>query len=82
MIDQILSDQVSKQLIHGLDCSIGLNIDFVLAMTYEIRLLKLNCSKLITVYCFLFKINNLLHQLASVKYSGDSLTYKTRMDLK
>ena len=39
------------------------------------------------VYTFLFKINYLLHRFISIEFTdviknGDSLTYKTRMDLK
>ena len=36
-----------------------LNIRSILALNYEIRLLKLNSSKHIKVYSFLFKINDL-----------------------
>ena len=45
MIDQILSGQLSKHLIRDLDCSIALNKRFVLALNYEILLLKLNNLK-------------------------------------
>ena len=53
----------------------------------EIWLLKLNSSKHIKVYTFLFKINYLLHQFTSNEFievinNGDSLTYDTRMDLQ
>ena len=56
MIDQILSGQLSKQLIQDLDCIIGLNKGFVLALNDEIQLLKLNSSKHIKVYCFCSKL--------------------------
>ena len=46
MIDQILSDQLSKQLIKDLDFSIALNESFVSSLKYEIRLLKLDCLTL------------------------------------
>ena len=41
----------------------------------------------VKVYTFLFKINCQLHEFPSVEFTevinnGDSLTYKTRMDLK
>ena len=49
MMDQILSGQLSKHPIQDLNCSIALNKGFVLALNYEIRLLKLNS------YSFLFK---------------------------
>ena len=86
IIDQIPSGQRSKQLIQDLDGSIALYKGFVLALR-EIWLLKLNSSKHIKVYTFLFKINYLLHQFTSMKFTevinnDDSLTYKTRMDLK
>ena len=72
----------SIKLIQSLQCESALR---------EIRLLKLNSSKHIEVYTFictfLFKINYLLHQFTSMEFTevinnGDSLTYKTRMDLK
>ena len=69
MIDQMLSAQLSKQLIQGMDCNIALNESSVLVLNYEIRLLKLNSSKHIKVYCFLFKINDLLHQFTSVEFT-------------
>ena len=68
-IDQILSGELSKHLIQDLDCSIALNKGFVLALNYEIRLSKLNSLKYIKVYCFLFKINDLLHQFSSVEFT-------------
>ena len=67
MIDQILSGRLSKQLIRDLDGSIALHKSFVLSLNYEIWLLKLNGSKHIKVRCFLFKINDLLHQFTSVE---------------
>ena len=93
IIDQIPSGQLSKQLIQDLDGSIALNKAFVLALR-EIWLSKLNSSKHIKVYTFLFNINYYLYliltiilQFTSVEFtklinSGDSLTYKTRMNLK
>ena len=65
---------------------VALHKGFVLAVT-EIWLLKLNSSKHIKVCTFLFNINYLLHQFTSLEFtqvinSGDSLFYKTRMDLK
>ena len=42
---------------------------FVLALNSEIRLLKLNSSKDIEVHCFLFKINDLLHQFTSMEFT-------------
>ena len=41
----------------------------VLALNYEIQLLKLNSSKRIKVYCFLFKSNDLLHRFSSVEFT-------------
>ena len=64
IINQILSRQLDKQLIQDLDYSIDLNKGFVLPLNYKIRLLKLNSSKHIKVYCFLFKINDLLDQFS------------------
>ena len=69
-----------------MDGNIALNKSSVLALR-EIWRLKLNSSKHIKVYTFLFKINYLLHQLTSVEFTdvinnGDSLTYKTRTDLQ
>ena len=52
MIGQALSGQVTKQLIQDLDCSISLNKRSVLALNYEIWLLKLNSSEQIKVYSF------------------------------
>ena len=60
--NSLLSGKLSKQLIQDLGCSIALNKGFSLALNYEIRLLKLNNSKHIKVYCFRFKINDLSHQ--------------------
>ena len=37
MIDQVLSDQLTKQLIQDMNCSIALNKGFVSALNYEIR---------------------------------------------
>ena len=34
---QVLTGQLTKQLIQDLDCSIALNKSFVLALNYEIR---------------------------------------------
>ena len=53
----------------------------------EIWLLKLNSSKHNEVSIFLLKIEYLLHQFTSMEFTkvinnGDSLTYKTRMDLQ
>ena len=42
---------------------------FVLALNSEIRLLELNSSTHIKVYCFLFKINDLLHQFTSMEFT-------------
>ena len=42
MISQLLSGQLINQLIQDLDYSIALNKGFVLALNYEIWLLKLN----------------------------------------
>ena len=65
MIDQILSGQLGKHLIQDLDCSIALHKGFVLALNYEIRLLKLNNLKHIKV----LKINDLLHQFTSMEFT-------------
>ena len=46
MIDQILSGQLSKQLIQD---SIAINKGFVFALDYKIQLLKLNSSQHIKV---------------------------------
>ena len=69
-----------------MDGSIALNKGFDLVLR-EIWLLKLNSSKHIKVYTFLFNINYLSHQYTSLELTevinnGDSLSYKTRMDLK
>ena len=53
----------------------------------EIWLLKLNSLKHNEVSIFLLKIEYLLHQFTSMEFTkvinnGDSLTYKTRMDLQ
>ena len=74
----IPSGQLSKQLIQDLDCSIAQNKGFVLALRGT-RLLKLNSSKHIKMYTFLFKINYMLHQFTSMEFTevinnGDSLT--------
>ena len=69
MINQILSGQFSKQFIQDLGYGIALNKGFVLALNYEIRLLKLNSSKHIKVYCFLFKINDLLRQFTLMEFT-------------
>ena len=69
MIDQILSSQLSKHLIQDLDCSIAVNKGFVLALNYEIRLLKLNDLKHIKVHYFQFKSNDLLHQFTSMEFN-------------
>ena len=45
-----------------------MNKAFVLALNYEIRLLELNSSKHIKVHCFLFKINDLLHQFTLMEF--------------
>ena len=37
MMDEVLSGQLTKQLIQDLDCSIALNKGFVLALIYEFR---------------------------------------------
>ena len=63
MFDRILSGKLGKHLIQDMDCSIALNKGFVLALNCEILLLKLNRLKYIEVYCFRFKINDLLHLL-------------------
>ena len=68
MIDQTPSGQLSKQLIQDLDGSITLNKGIVLALR-EIWLLKLNSSKHIKVYTFLFKIDCLLHQFTSIEFT-------------
>ena len=49
--------------------------------------IELNSSKHIKVYTLLFKINHLVHQFTSMQFTevinnDDSLTYKTRIDLK
>ena len=60
MISQILSGQLSKQLIQDLDYSIPPNKGFVLALNSEIRLSKSNsvlflfCSKLTDVFWDLY----------------------------
>ena len=69
IIDQIPSGLLSKQLIQDLNDSIALNKGSVLALR-KIWLLKLNSSKHIKVYTFLFKINYLLHQLTSMELSS------------
>ena len=69
MIDQLLSGQLCKHLVQDLDCSIAPNKGFVLALNYEIRLLKLNSLKHIKVYYFLFKIDDLLRQFTSVEFT-------------
>ena len=69
MIDQILSVQLSKRLIQGLDCSIAGNKGFVSALNYEIQPSQLNSLKHIKVHCFPFKINNLLHQFTSAEFT-------------
>ena len=53
MIDQRLSGQLSKQLIQDLDYSNALNKGFVLALNYEIGLLKLMVRnlKMLVVGC-------------------------------
>ena len=57
MIDQVLSGQLSKQLIiQDLDYRIALNKGLVLALNYEIPLLKLNSSKHIKVYIFCLQL--------------------------
>ena len=56
MIDQVLSGQRTKELIQDLDCSIALNKSVVLALNYEIRLLKLNSSEHIKVYSVCSKL--------------------------
>ena len=45
MIGQVLSGQLTKQLIQDLECSIALNKRFVLTLNYEISILKLNSSE-------------------------------------
>ena len=50
-------------------CESGINKGFVLALNSEMRLLKLNSSKHIKVYCFLFKSNDLLHQFTSMEFT-------------
>ena len=50
-------------------CECGIHKCFVLALNSEIRLLELNSSKHIKVYCFLFKINNLLHQFTLMEFT-------------
>ena len=67
-IDQIRSGQLSKQLIQDLDGSIALNKVFVLALR-EILLLKMNSSKYMKVYTFLFKINCLLRQFTLMEFT-------------
>ena len=80
------SGQLNKQLIQDLDGSIALTKSVVLAPR-EIWLSKLNSSRDIKVYTFLFKLNYLIHQFTSMEFtevinSGDSLSYKTRVNLK
>ena len=75
MIDQILAGHLSEQLIQDLDCSIALNKDFVLALNYEIWLLKLNKFKThFKIYCFPLKINNFLHQFTSMEFTELTVT--------
>ena len=52
MIDQVLPGQLTKQRVQDLNYSIALNRGFVLALNYEIWLLKLKSSKNIKVYSF------------------------------
>ena len=66
MIDQVLSGQLTEQLIQDMDCSVALKKGRVLALNYEIRLLKLNSSEHISVQ-FLFNINSLLHQFTPME---------------
>ena len=78
-----LQVKLSKQLIHDLDGSIALNKGFVSALRER---WLLNSSKHIKVHTFLLKINCLLHQFTLMEFTevinnGDSLAYKTRMDL-
>ena len=49
-------------------CESGINKGFVLALNSEIRLSKLNSSKHIKVYCFLFKVNDLLYQFTLMEF--------------
>ena len=56
MIDQVLSGQPTQQLIQDLERSIALSKAFVLALNFEIRLLKLNSSEHIKVYRFCSKL--------------------------
>ena len=55
-------------------CESGINKGFVLALNSEIRLLKPNSSKHIKVYCFLFKINDLLHQFTLMEFTEVTMT--------
>ena len=69
-----------------MDGSIALNKGLFLALK-EMWLLKLNSSQHIKVYTFLFNINYLSHELTSLEFTevinnGDSLSYKTIVDLK
>ena len=65
MIDQVHSGQLTKQLIQDLDCSIALNKGFVLALNYEIRLLKLNGSEHIKVYSFCSELT--IYHISSIQ---------------
>ena len=56
MIGQVLSGQLTKQLIQDLDCSIALNTGVCLGSEYEIWLLKLNGSEHIKVHSFCSKL--------------------------
>ena len=61
------------------------NKGFVLALNYEIWLLKFNSSGHIEVYSFCSKLTICyinLRQCSLLSNNRDSLTYKTRMDLK
>ena len=65
MMHQVISGQLTKQLIQDLNCRIALNRGFVLALNYEILLMKFNGSEHIKVYSFSSK----LHQFNSMEFT-------------
>ena len=69
MIDQIISGQLSRQLIQDQDWSIALDKGFILALNYEPPLLKLNSSEQIKLCCFQVKINDLLWEFTSLEFT-------------
>ena len=82
MIDQVISGQLTKQLIQDLDCSIAPKKGFVSALNYEIRPVELNGSEHTKVYSFCSKLTIYYTNYFNEVYqsnNGDSLTYKTRI---